>query len=58
MLLHFLRKSRADRVIQKRAKEDCVVVGVSAGAVVLGSSIQIVECGFGDKEDNDFRTEC
>lgn len=43
VLLHFLRKSGADRVIQKRAKEDCIVVGVSAGAVVLGSSIRIVE---------------
>ena len=43
VLLYFLRKSGADRLIQKRAKEDCAVVGVSAGAVVLGSSIQIVE---------------
>jgi len=43
VLLYFLRKSGADRVIQKRTKEDCVVVGVSVGAVVLGSSIQIVE---------------
>jgi len=43
MLLHHLRKSGADRLLLKRAKEDCIIVGVSAGAVVLGSSIRIVE---------------
>ena len=43
VLLHFLRKSGADRLIQNRAKEDCIIVGVSADAVVLGSSIRIVE---------------
>lgn len=43
VLLHFLRKSGADHVIQMRAKDDCLIVGVSAGSVVLGSSIRIVE---------------
>ena len=42
-LLHSLRESGADELLQKRAKEDCVIVGVSAGAVVLGASIRIVE---------------
>lgn len=43
VLLHFLRESGADRLIQMRAKGDCLIVGVSAGSVVLGSSIRIVE---------------
>lgn len=42
-LLHALRESGADELLQMRAKEDCVIVGVSAGAVVLGLSIRIVE---------------
>lgn len=43
VLLHFLRESGADRLIQMRAKGDCLIVGVSAGSVVLGLSIRIVE---------------
>lgn len=42
-LLNFLRKSGADRLIRMKAEEDCVIVGVSAGAVVLGTSIDIVD---------------
>ncbi|WP_342542671.1 Type 1 glutamine amidotransferase-like domain-containing protein [Paenisporosarcina sp. FSL H8-0542] len=42
-LLHALRESGADELLQMRAKEDCVIVGVSAGAVVLGASIRIVD---------------
>ena len=43
VLLHHLRESGADRLLQKKVNEDCIIVGVSAGAVVLGSSIRIVE---------------
>jgi dipeptidase E len=43
VLLHFLRESGAVHLIHMKAKEDCLIVGVSAGSVVLGSSIRIVE---------------
>ena len=42
-LLHYFKETEAIRVIQEKAKENCIIVGVSAGAVVLGSSIRIVE---------------
>ncbi|EPD49468.1 hypothetical protein HMPREF1210_03367 [Paenisporosarcina sp. HGH0030] len=42
-LLHALRESGAEKLLQKRSKEDSVIVGVSAGAVVLGASIRIID---------------
>ena len=42
-LLYALKESSADRLLQKRATEPCVLVGVSAGAVVLGASTGIVD---------------
>ena len=43
VLLHHLRESGADQLLRNIANEDVIIVGVSAGAVVLGSSIRIVE---------------
>lgn len=42
-LLYHLKKSAADRVIIQLANHGVVIVGVSAGAVVLGPNINIVD---------------
>ncbi|WP_213421210.1 Type 1 glutamine amidotransferase-like domain-containing protein [Bhargavaea massiliensis] len=41
-LLEQVRKSGADRVLVELAQKDAVIVGVSAGAVLLGPDIRIV----------------
>ncbi|MFA5023508.1 MAG: Type 1 glutamine amidotransferase-like domain-containing protein [Patescibacteria group bacterium] len=42
-LLYHLKKSTADEVIIKLANQGAVLVGISAGAVVLGPNINIVD---------------
>lgn len=49
-LLYHLKKSGADKIIQKLADKEIILVGVSAGATVLGPSIKIVQ--YFDNEKN------
>ncbi len=49
-LLYHLKKSGADKVIQKLADKGVILVGVSAGAVVLGPSIKVAQ--YFDDEKN------
>lgn len=42
-LLHHMRKSGADEILKKMAQGNVVIVGVSAGVMVLGENIQIAE---------------
>lgn len=49
-LLYHLKKSGADAIIAELAHEGKVIIGVSAGAVVLGPDIEIVN--YFDKELN------
>jgi len=49
-LLYHLKKSGADKIIQKLADKGVILVGVSAGAVALGPSIKIAQ--YFDNEKN------
>lgn len=49
-LLYHLKKIGADKIIQKLANKGIILVGVSAGATVLGPSIKIVQ--YFDSEKN------
>lgn len=40
-LLHHLRKSGADARLKEMSKKDVVIVGVSAGSMILGENIEI-----------------
>lgn len=42
-LLFHMKKSGADRMIQKMSTKDVVIVGVSAGSVILGPHIKVVQ---------------
>ncbi|WP_409300394.1 Type 1 glutamine amidotransferase-like domain-containing protein [Peribacillus sp. SCS-155] len=42
-LLYHLKKSGTDTLFKKMAKQDIVFVGVSAGAMILGQSIAVVD---------------
>ncbi|CAG7615981.1 Type 1 glutamine amidotransferase-like domain-containing protein [Paenibacillus allorhizosphaerae] len=42
-LLHHLRRSGADQIIESLSKNGVVLVGISAGTVVLGPDIRIVD---------------
>ncbi|CAG7599376.1 IS1595 family transposase ISBci1 [Paenibacillus solanacearum] len=42
-LLHHLRQSGADRIITEQSTQGVVLVGISAGTVVLGPDIRIVD---------------
>lgn len=42
-LLYFMKKSRADDVLRKLSTKNCIIIGVSAGAVILGPSIDVVQ---------------
>ncbi|MGE6489055.1 Type 1 glutamine amidotransferase-like domain-containing protein [Paenisporosarcina sp. NPDC076898] len=42
-LFHFLKKSGADEVIKQMSEEGKIIVGTSAGALVLGPSIKIID---------------
>jgi len=42
-LLYHLKKSGADKIIKKLANKGIILIGVSAGATVLGPSIKIVQ---------------
>ncbi|CAM3310331.1 Type 1 glutamine amidotransferase-like domain-containing protein [Filibacter tadaridae] len=41
-LLHHIKKSKAESILKDLAKQSVIFVGVSAGAVVLGPSIEVV----------------
>lgn len=41
-LLHHIRKSKAESILKDLAKQTVIFVGVSAGAVILGPSIEVV----------------
>lgn len=41
-LLYHIRKSKAESILKALAKQPVIFVGVSAGAVVLGPSIEVV----------------
>lgn len=42
-LLHHLKRSGADKVLKKLAEENTVIIGVSAGAMVLGPDIRVAD---------------
>ena len=42
-LLHYLKKSGADEKLKELSNKDVMIVGVSAGSVVLGPNISIVD---------------
>lgn len=42
-LLFHMKKSGADRMMQKMSTKDVVIVGVSAGSVILGPHIKVVQ---------------
>ena len=42
-LLYYLKKSGADKIISNLVNQGIVVIGISAGAVVLGPNINIVD---------------
>ncbi|MFD9625647.1 Type 1 glutamine amidotransferase-like domain-containing protein [Peribacillus muralis] len=42
-LLYHMKKSGADLLLRQLAKQNTVVVGVSAGAIILGPSIEVVK---------------
>lgn len=42
-LLFHMKKSGADRMMQKMSAKDVVIVGVSAGSVILGPHIKVVQ---------------
>lgn len=42
-LLFHMKKSGADRIMQKMSAKDVVIVGVSAGSVILGPHIKVVQ---------------
>ncbi|MGM1035135.1 MAG: Type 1 glutamine amidotransferase-like domain-containing protein [Bacillota bacterium] len=41
-LLYHMKKSGADLILKDIAKQNTVIVGVSAGAIILGSNIEVV----------------
>jgi dipeptidase E len=41
-LLHHMKKSGADLILKELVKQNTVIVGVSAGAVILGPNIELV----------------
>lgn len=42
-MLHHTKKSGADEILKRLASQNVVIVGVSAGAILLGPHIKIVQ---------------
>ena len=52
-LLHHLKKSGADKIIKKMADKDKIIVGLSAGSIVMGPDLELMEHLY--PEDNVFK---
>ncbi|WP_312093703.1 Type 1 glutamine amidotransferase-like domain-containing protein [Niallia sp.] len=42
-LLYFMKKSGADSILKSLSKQNAILIGASAGAVILGPSIDVVQ---------------